>query len=95
MGQTESVAKYITDATVWREQFLPGLRFAFTAAWPFVIALPLAGVAWVAVRGHRSMARVAGLAVILGAIGYVVAPYGAADAASRSRSRCATRCPRC
>ena len=77
VGQTESVAKYITDATVWREQFLPGLRFAFTVAWPFVIALPLAGAAWVAVRGHRSMARVAGLAVILGAIGYVVAPYGA------------------
>lgn len=77
VGQTESVAKYITDGTVWREHFLPGLSFAFGAAWPVVVALPLAGAAWIAIRGHRSLARLAGLAAVLGAIGYVVAPYGA------------------
>ncbi len=38
-----SVAHYLTDGTVWKDYFLPGLDQGFGPAWPLLMALVFVG----------------------------------------------------
>lgn len=73
-----SVAHYLTDGTVWKEYFLPGLEQGFGPAWPLLMAMVLIGLVLVLWKGPGRLTRAhAGVALL--AIGvYLVTPLGAA-----------------
>ena len=69
-----SVSDYLTDQDVWRDWFLPGLRFDFGWGWP-LLALGFVAATIGAVRQHGDR-LVQGIGVLLpvSAIAYVVLP---------------------
>ncbi|MFA5785915.1 MAG: hypothetical protein WDA71_02865 [Actinomycetota bacterium] len=68
-----SVAHYLTDATVWRHWFLPGLGLAFGPAWWLVLSLVTCGIAVGLIRA-RGIVRVVAVAAAVGVVVYVITP---------------------
>lgn len=64
----------LTNGTLWRELYLPGLAEGFGVGWPIVVGLLLAAIAVPLVRGTGPAERLTGLVVLAGALTYVVTP---------------------
>jgi hypothetical protein len=69
-----SISHYLGDTTVWREWFLPGLRFSFGPLWWLVIASAALGVALAITAGRRPLLRILGVVAAASAAGYLVTP---------------------
>ncbi len=73
-----SVIHYVTDTGIWRDYFLPGLEQGFGRLWPVLIAISLAGVVALALRGPGRLTRAHGAAALLAVCAYLITPLGAA-----------------
>lgn len=69
-----SVAHYATDVDVWRAAFRPGLDLAFGPTWPLVLVLGIAGLALALRRPPSAIARLAAVAGVASAFGYLLTP---------------------
>jgi hypothetical protein len=69
-----TVAHYLTNGSVIRHFFIPGLKVIFTPLWPLVIALALVGVVLALVRSGDPLRRMLALTVLFGAAVYLVTP---------------------
>lgn len=76
-----TVAHYLTDTTVWREYFVPGLEQGFGRLWPVLLAGTVIGVIALAFRGPGRLTRAHGAAALLALAAYLVTPLGAAGPA--------------
>jgi hypothetical protein len=63
----------IFDGDAWETMYRPGLAQGFGRAWPFVLAIAVAGIVLALVKGPR-FARLAGLMVLAGLIGHAFTP---------------------
>ena len=79
---TFSVAHYLTDVSVWREWFVPGLRQAFGLAWPVLLGLAATGLVLALVRGDR-VVRMLGVVGVVSFAGYLVTPQSAGGVSGR------------
>jgi hypothetical protein len=76
----ESLGEYLRDGDFWRRLFglSDGLTQAFGRAWPVVLLLALGtGVALVVTAGRMPLERLAGVAVLAGAVAHVFTPLTA------------------
>lgn len=73
-----SVAHYLTDSTVWKDYFVPGLNQGFGEVWPVLLGLVLAGLVLVMVKGPGRLTRTHGAVALLAICAYLVTPLGAA-----------------
>lgn len=71
-----SVAHYLTNTSVIREFFRPGLQFFLGRAWIAIIVLAVVGVAVAGLRGPGSL-RTTSIVAIVAAGAYLVTPTGA------------------
>jgi len=69
-----SVADYATDGTVWRDWFLPGLRFDFGWTWPLIFVLLIVVVAASLATRRDRLVQSVGAALVAAAAAYVVLP---------------------
>lgn len=70
-----SVARYATDATVWRHALLPGLRQALSPGWPLLVAVAAAaGAAGLLRRSKGPEPRLLGAIGALSLAAYLVTP---------------------
>jgi hypothetical protein len=74
--EDHSVAHYLTDFSVWREDFFPALHHALGILWPVVPALAVAGVV-IALSGTRAT-QIAAIAAIATAVAWFLNPVSAA-----------------
>lgn len=73
-----SIAHYVTDTSVWREWFAPGLHSAFGPGWPLLLLVPGAGLVAALVTRQRSpVERVLALTAAVGILAYLVMPTSA------------------
>jgi hypothetical protein len=73
-----TIAHYATDTAVWANYFGPGLHEAFGSLWPLVITAAIAGAALAIAMGRDRALRWAGVAALVGVLGYIVTPLSAA-----------------
>ncbi len=73
-----SVAHYLTDTTVWKDYFVPGLNQGFGHVWPVLLGLVLIGLFLVMYKGPGRLTRTHGGIALLAIIAYLVTPLGAA-----------------
>ncbi len=73
-----SVAHYLTDTTVWREYFVPGLNQGFGDVWPLLLGLVIIGLFLVIYNGPGRLTRTHGVVALLSIVAYLVTPLGAA-----------------
>jgi hypothetical protein len=73
-----SVAHYLTDTSVWRHYFGPGLDQAFGSLWPLVVVGAIAGAALALLWGADRIVRCAGAVALFGLLAYLFTPLGAA-----------------
>ncbi|HET8639702.1 MAG TPA: hypothetical protein VFL89_05575 [Solirubrobacterales bacterium] len=73
-----SVAHYLTDTTVWRHYFGPGLDQAFGSLWPLVVVGAIAGAVMALLWGADRMVRCAGGVALAGFLAYLFTPLSAA-----------------
>ncbi len=73
-----TVAHYLTDTAIWRDYFIPGLEQGFGRFWPLLLAVAVAGVIALALRGPGRLTRAHGAAALLALAAYLVTPLGAA-----------------
>ncbi len=73
-GRHASILDFVTDTSVWRRFFLPGLSEALGWTWPLLLVLALVGALVAILRGRRPLERLAGGAVLAGVAGYVAIP---------------------
>lgn len=73
-----TVAHYLTDTTVWREYFIPGLTQGFGRLWPLMLMIAVIGVTLLVFRGPGRMTRAHAGAALLALVAYLVTPLGAA-----------------
>lgn len=73
-----SVAHYLTDTTVWREYFAPGLNQGFGEVWPVLLGLVLIGLFLVIYNGPGRLTRTHGAVALFAIVAYLVTPLGAA-----------------
>ena len=77
-----SVVHYLTDISVWRDWFIPGLHQAFGLAYPIILGLAATGLLLAVVRGDRTM-RMLGIVGIVSFLGYLATPASAGGASGR------------
>jgi hypothetical protein len=73
-----SVAHYLTDTSVWRHYFGPGLDQAFGSLWPLVVVGAIAGAALALLWGGDRIVRCAGAVALFGFLAYLFTPLSAA-----------------
>lgn len=73
-----AVAHYLTDSTVWREYFIPGLSQGFGRLWPLLLAIAVVGVVLLIFRGPGLLTRAHGAAALVALAAYLFTPLGAA-----------------
>lgn len=73
-----SVAHYLTDTTVWRDYFVPGLNQGFGHVWPLLLALVVVGLLLVIRNGPGRLTQTHGAIALLAILAYLVTPLGAA-----------------
>jgi hypothetical protein len=73
-----SVAHYLTDTSVWRHYFGPGLDQAFGSLWPLVVVGAIAGAALALLWGGDRIVRSAGAVALFGFLAYLFTPLSAA-----------------
>jgi len=73
-----SVAHYLTDTSVWRHYFSPGLDQAFGSLWPLVVVGAIAGAALALLWGGDRIIRCAGAVALFGFLAYLFTPLSAA-----------------
>jgi hypothetical protein len=71
-----SIVHYITDTDVWGRFFRPALEERLGELWPLYLAIALAAVVFVLIRGNRVERMLAAVAA-LAAIAYLLTPLGA------------------
>ncbi|HVT66073.1 MAG TPA: hypothetical protein VHD81_13045 [Mycobacteriales bacterium] len=71
-----SVAHYLTNSTVVRQYFRPGLHFFFGKAWLVLLALAVIGVVIGAALGPYAL-RLAAIVAVIATLVYLVTPTGA------------------
>lgn len=59
----------------WRDIYRDGVWHSFGRAWPIVFILLVLSIATIVVRAPNALARVVGIAVGVGVVGYLVTPY--------------------
>ncbi len=72
-----TVVHYVTEFTVWREFFLPGLHISFGPAWAALIALAATGATLAAFRVSDPVRRALGACALVGMLAYLVTPLSA------------------
>ncbi len=75
--QTHDVLGYLTNGSVWSEWFLPGLHHGLSLFWPLVVVGALAGLLLCLGRRAGPLLRVLGLAGLLAALAWLIAPTSA------------------
>jgi hypothetical protein len=71
-----SVVDRITEGSVWRDLFFPGLSQGLGRLWPVVLGAALAGMVTMVVRRGPPLERVVGVALLGGFAGYLFTPTG-------------------
>jgi hypothetical protein len=71
-----AIAHYITDTDVWGRFFRPALEERLGELWPIYLAIAVAAVVFLLIRGHRVERMLAAVAA-LAAIAYLLTPLGA------------------
>jgi hypothetical protein len=74
--EAHSLLGYLTDATVWSDWFLPGLRDGLWFLWPLLLIAAFAGLA-LALRKRERVLGLAGLVGLATAVAWLVAPTSA------------------
>jgi len=69
-----TILDFVTDRSVWRRFYLPGLAEALGGLWPVLLALALGGAALGVWRARCPIERFAGAGVFFGAAAYVAIP---------------------
>jgi len=75
--ETHAVLGYLTDGSVWSGWFLPGLHHGLSVVWPLIAAAALAGILLSLGRRADPLARVVGVAALVAALAWLVAPTSA------------------
>jgi hypothetical protein len=75
-----SIVHYLTDTTVWREYFGPGLDQAFGTLWPLVVLGALVGGVATLVWARDGILRWLGGVALFGLVAYLFTPLSAAGA---------------
>lgn len=73
-----TVAHYLTDTTVWREYFIPGLNQGFGRLWPVLLTIAVVGVTLLMFRAPGRLTRTHGAAALFALVAYLFTPLGAA-----------------
>jgi hypothetical protein len=73
-----TVSDYLTNFTVIKDSFIPGLNDSFGILWPVVLAAVAAGAVLAIWRGRTSMLRMLGVVALLSGLAYLVTPLTAA-----------------
>ena len=76
LPETFSVSSYLTDGSIWREFYLPGLNTALGEAWWALLALVAVGIVVALVAG-RPLERALGAAALAAVLAYLVTPRSA------------------
>ncbi|MCO5315644.1 MAG: hypothetical protein M9938_05730 [Solirubrobacterales bacterium] len=76
-----TVAHYLTDTTIWREYFVPGLEQGFGRLWPVLVVIAVLGVTALVFRGPGRLTRAHGAVALIALLAYLVTPLGAAGPA--------------
>ena len=76
LPETFTVSSYLTDGSIWREFYLPGLNTAFGEAWWALLALVAAGIVVALVAG-RPLERALAAAALAAVPAYLVTPRSA------------------
>ena len=76
LPETFTVSSYLTDGSIWREFYLPGLNTAFGEAWWALLALVAAGIVVALVAG-RPLERALAAAALAAVAAYLVTPRSA------------------
>lgn len=69
-----SLSGQLTEWTLWREVYLPGLREGFGWAWPLLIVLVASTIVLLLARRSSPMQRLCGVALVAGTVSYVLTP---------------------
>ncbi|HVY09141.1 MAG TPA: hypothetical protein VHB18_03235 [Mycobacteriales bacterium] len=72
-----TVAHYLTNGSVIRHFYIPGLRVGLNRAWPLLLAVMVVGVVAAVARPTRKAERVIAAATVIAAAAYLVTPTGA------------------
>lgn len=75
-----SISHYLTDTSVWRHYFFPGIHDAFGALWPLVLIGALAACLLAVFAGRDKLIRWLGAAALFALVAYLFTPLGAAGA---------------
>jgi hypothetical protein len=75
-----SISHYLTETSVWRHYFFPGIHDAFGALWPLVLVGALAACLLAIFAGRDKLIRWLGGAALFALIAYLFTPLGAAGA---------------
>jgi hypothetical protein len=75
-----SIAHYLTDTSVWREYFAPGLHDAFGWLWPLIVLGAAAAALLAIFRGRDRIVRWVGIVALFGLVAYLFTPLSAAGA---------------
>ncbi len=71
-----SIVHYLTDTDVWGRFFRPALEERLGELWPLYLAIAVAAIVFLLIRGHRLERMLAAVAA-LAAIAYLLTPLGA------------------
>jgi hypothetical protein len=75
-----SISHYLTDTSVWRHYFEPGVHSAFGTLWPLVLLGAVAACLLAIFSGRDKLIRWLGGAALFGLVAYLFTPLGAAGA---------------
>jgi hypothetical protein len=73
-----TVSDYLTNLTVIKDSFIPGLNDSFGVIWPVVLIAVAVGAVLAVWRGRTSMLRMLGVVALLSGIAYLFTPLTAA-----------------
>ncbi|MGZ5309747.1 MAG: hypothetical protein ACXWDQ_04785 [Solirubrobacterales bacterium] len=76
--EPHNVADYLTNWTVIKDWFIPGLHNDFGGLWPVVLGLVLGGIVLVIWRAETPTTRMLGIVAGIAALAYLVTPLTAA-----------------
>ncbi|MBS1864154.1 MAG: hypothetical protein JSS68_20875 [Actinobacteria bacterium] len=75
-----SISHYLTDTSVWRHYFVPGVHDAFGVLWPLVLVAAVAACLLAIFAGRDKLIRWLGGAALFALLAYLFTPLGAAGA---------------
>jgi hypothetical protein len=73
-GSGATIADYLTNGAIWRDEFLPGLHAGFTFMWPVILGAAVVGAIGAMSRGLTRLDRLLGVVAMLSAVAYAVTP---------------------